>query len=337
MTKRLNEHTPQELLQDAYEHAANWLNAEMNTERSCFLANPLPNFGRGVEFYSGLDLYRLAAFSIAIYASGTGRWPSLTPPVRMTEKQLWSKFFGFMPLPTPADKLTVGQFLPAKFRDRINLPEIVWRSNSLTMPPSLGIPAGRYLLKTNNDSGTNLEVRYPLTSDQKTTIAKWLQHRSRGAARLIGGGEWWYGKIKPEIFLEKTIGTEDSSPEEWKLHVMNGRCSYLYERQGDGPKTTAHTVYDRDFNHVPISVRNFSRGQVRDSLDEYPIILEAAETIASNMSFARVDFYRTVSGELFLGEVTFCPNNAINWFSDPDFDEKIGAAWDHKFKYKDDR
>ena len=333
MIKQLNEHTPQALLKEAYQHASQWLTAEMNAASSCFLANPRPNFGRGIEFYSGMDLYRLAAYSIAIYASGVGRWPNLSSPVLMTEKQLWSKFFGFVPLPTPADKLRIGQFLPSEFRDRISLPEIVWRSASLAMPPSVGIPAGRYFLKANNDSGTNLEVRYPLTPDQTNIITKWLQNRRHGPGRIVGGGEWWYAKIKPEIFLERAIAAKGDQLEEWKLHVMNGRCGYLSERQGDSATPTGHTVYDRNFNHLPVKIRNLPIGNVKTHFNEYSTLLDAAEAIARNMSFARVDFYRTESGQLFLGEITLCPTNAANWFSDPAFDKSMGQLWDHRFNY----
>ncbi|MEM9471955.1 MAG: ATP-grasp fold amidoligase family protein [Pseudomonadota bacterium] len=332
MTKRLHEQTPQALMKEAYQVASAWLAAEMDAKDSCFLANPKPNFGRGIEFYSGMDLYRLAAYSIAIYASGVGRWPDLACPVRLTEKQLWSKFFGYVPLPSPADKLGTKRFLPFEFRDRIRLPEVVWRSAQIAMPPGDRIPAGRYFLKANNDSGTNLELHYPLTPDQKDRLADWLRSR-QGPARIVGGGEWWYARIKPEIFLERAIGSEGSPPEEWKLHVMNGRCTYLYEREGDGRKSTIHTVYDRDFVHLPVKIREMEIGKVRKPFEDFTTMVEAAEAIARNMSFARVDFYRTAPGELFLGEITLCPNNAVNWFSDPEFDEKIAVDWDHRFNY----
>ncbi len=333
MHKLLIEQTPQALLKQARQHAAKWLTNEMNEAESCFLANPKPGFNRGMEFYSGMDLFRLAAYSIAIYASGVGRWPELSPPVRLTEKQLWSKFFGYVPLPSPADKLEARRYLPAQFHDRIKSPEVAWRSTEIAMPPDLGIPAGRYFLKANNDSGTNLEVHYPLSPDQKATIAKWLQTRRQALLRIVGGGEWWYAKMKPEIFLERAIASEGTPLEEWKLHVMNGRCTYLYERHGDGAKSTHHTVYDRDFKHLPIQVRNLGMGKVKAPFNDSFTMIEAAEAIARNMSFARVDFYRSAPGELFLGEITLCPNNAVNWFSDPAFDEKIAEKWDHRFNY----
>ena len=333
MIKQLNEHNPQALLKEAYQHASKWLTAEMNAADSCFLTNPKPGFGRGIEFYSGLDLYRLAAYSIAVYASGVGRWPDLAPPVRLTEKQLWSKFFGYVPLPSPANKLEAKRYLPGEFRQHIKSPEVVWRSAQLAMPPDLGIPAGRYFLKANNDSGTNLELRYPLTPDQKAMVANWLHTRHRGPARIVAGGEWWYAKMNPEIFLERAIASEATPLEEWKLHVMNGRCTYLYERQGDGAKSTHHTVYNRDFIHLPIKIRNLEIGKVKTRFDDFSLMIEAAEAIARNMSFARVDFYRSAPGKLFLGEITFCPNNAVNWFSDPGFDEKVAEQWDHRFNY----
>ncbi len=321
-------------MKEAYQHASKWLTAEMNAADSCFLANPKPGFGRGIEFYSGMDLFRLAAYSIAIYASGVGRWPNLSPPVRLTEKLLWSKFFGYVPLPTPADKLEAMRYLPAEFRDRVKAPEIVWRSSQLAMPPDVGIPPGRYFLKANNDSGTNLELRYPLTPDQKAAVAKWLQIRRHGPARIVSGGEWWYAKIKPVIFLERAIAGKDGPPEEWKLNVMNGQCAYLSERQGDKSEDTIVTVYDRDFNHLPIKVKNYAIGKVKPSFDDCSLMIAAAEAIGRNMSFVRVDFYRSAPGELYLGEITLCPSNAVSWFSDPSFDEEIATQWNHRFNYQ---
>jgi hypothetical protein len=45
------------------------------------------------------------------------------------------------------------------------------------------------------------------------------------------------------------------------------------------------------------------------------------------LDFARVGLYRTKEGEIYLGEITLCPNNAIYRFSDPFFDSSIGQHW----------
>ena len=214
--------------------------ANRRDERSRLLLSCRPEAGLRplLVVLFGLDLYRLAAHSIAIYASGVGRWPNLLTSAAAHRKAIVEQVsFGYVPLPSPADKLGTRRFLPTKFRDRIRLPEIVWRSANLEMPPSNGIPAGRYFLKTNNDSGTNLEVHNPLTPNQKVSATNWLQTHSHGPTRIVGGGEWWYAKIKPEIFLERAIAGKGDRLEEWKLHVMNGRCSFLYEREGDGARS----------------------------------------------------------------------------------------------------
>ena len=93
------------------------------------------------------------------------------------------------------------------------------------------------------------------------------------------------------------------------------------------------SIYNRDFIHLPIKIRNLEIGKVKTRFDDFSLMIEAAEAIARNMSFARVDFYRSAPGKLFLGEITFCPNNAVNWFSDPGFDEKVAEQWDHRFNY----
>ena len=50
----------------------------------------------------------------------------------------------------------------------------------------------------------------------------------------------------------------------------------------------------------------------------------APKSIGSALNFARIGLYRTKEGEIYLGEITLCPNNAIYRFSDPFFDSSIG-------------
>ena len=100
------------LMPEALERASEWLRHELSRPDSCFNQPPRKGFGRGIEFYSGYDLLHIMARSLAIYASKVGVWPDLIEPRKQTEKLLWMKFFGYLPIPTPANKLAVGQSIP---------------------------------------------------------------------------------------------------------------------------------------------------------------------------------------------------------------------------------
>ena len=55
-------------------------------------------------------------------------------------------------------------------------------------------------------------------------------------------------------------------------------------------------------------------------------MLEAAERIAAEFDFARVDFYE-VDGQPRFGEVTFYPGSGLDPFDPPQLDLAMGALW----------
>jgi hypothetical protein len=52
----------------------------------------------------------------------------------------------------------------------------------------------------------------------------------------------------------------------------------------------------------------------------------AAEKIAEDISYVRVDFYE-IQGHPLFGEMTFYPASGYDSFSPADYDRKIGALW----------
>ena len=319
------------LMPEALERAGEWLRHELSRPDSCFNHPPRKGFGRGIEFYSGYDLLQIMAWSLAIYASKVGVWPNLLDPRKQTEKLLWMKLFGYLPVPTPANKLTVGESIPREYRDRIHTAKVYWRSSQPALPAPGAVPDGKHFFKANNSSGYNLHVQFPL---QAVIIPQLKQRITQMFQRppLVAGGEWWYAMMQPEIFVEQAIDAPGKFSE-WKLHIFNGKLVFLYEREGTLGNSTIHTVYDRDFKHIPVQVRQISIGKVRDHLPQFALMRDAAETIARDMLFARVDFYLTSQGKVFLGEITYCPANAANYYSDPGFDRHIGDQWDHLAQY----
>ncbi len=328
---QLNKQEPKVLLRQGIERAVEWLHHEMSKPDSCFLQDPRQGFSRGIEFYSGLDLYRIAGQSLATYAHTCNRWPDMINPQRYTEKLIWMKFFSWLPVPSAASKTHVRTLLPEKFKDKILLPNIMWRSDRPAMPPLANIKPGRHYLKVSNSTATNMALDFPVSGKNVEIVKRWMQMMFQ-PPQVVSGGEWWYATIKPEVFVEETIGVDDPFTE-WKFHVYNGKCAFLYERVATDNVSDAITLYDRSLKHLPIQLKSVPVGDVRKKLAEFKMMLEAAEVMAADYPFARVDFYRTQSGKVYLGEITLCPANAKTYFSDDEFDARVGATFNPAYQY----
>ena len=55
-------------------------------------------------------------------------------------------------------------------------------------------------------------------------------------------------------------------------------------------------------------------------------IVRAAEALAEDFAFVRVDFYDLPSGPRF-GEMTFYPDSGLAQFSPAEYDFEIGSLW----------
>ena len=249
-----------------------------------------------------------------------------------SEKQLWSKFFCYLPMPATGNKLGVGTFIPPGLRDRVKVPEVLCRSRKLDMPPPEAIPPGKHFIKFNNGSGDLLRLTFPLNARDRNLLDRWLAYW-RATTPMSRRGEWWYDTFPRKVFIERAIDADDTI-EEWKFQVFNGRCDYIVELHGQTPLRSGVTAYDRDGNHIPVRIADRNIGTVRTSLPDFALMLEAAEAIAQRISFARVDFYRTQAGQIYLGEITLCPFNTLGTYSDSDFNRRTGEAWNHRSLYE---
>lgn len=314
-----------ELLPEAYSLAASVLHAMMTDQASPYYERPRAGFGRGIEFYRGQQFFHVLAGSIASYASGVGTWPELLDPLLFTEKLLWTKFFQFIPVPAPADRLAMRSFIPPELRDEIRTAKILWQSSEPICPPDSAVPSGQHYVKFSHRSGISRRLQFPLSAQETSTLQHWL-HTAFGSPQVPVNGEWWYGAITPAVFVEEAVGGAER-PEEWKFFIANGICRFLYHERQRPSGTRMQTLYDRSFNYLPVQIADVEIGQVVQPPDEHERMLAAAKSIGSALNFARIGLYRTKEGEIYLGEITLCPNNAIYRFSDPFFDSSIGQQW----------
>ena len=111
---------------------------------------------------------------------------------------------------------------------------------------------------------------------------------------------------------------------DYKLMCFNGivKCIFTCTKRfsSEGLKVT---FYDLDWNIIP-----FTRNHPRE---EKPIpkpktlsqMIEAAEILAKDIPFARIDFYE-VDGKPYFGEITLYPGSGLEPFDPEEWDYTLG-------------
>lgn len=137
-----------------------------------------------------------------------------------------------------------------------------------------------------------------------------------------------YSKIKPQIIIEKYIGSENNLPIEYKIHCFNGVPKYLYVVTNRGRNIRYNNYYidwtpfnDAQFNHWKTSEEPIAPPH------NYEDMIKLATTLSKNFPFVRLDFY-SVSGKIYFSEFTFTPAKGTLIFDNEKADYEIGSWLD---------
>ncbi len=134
-------------------------------------------------------------------------------------------------------------------------------------------------------------------------------------------GEWLYQHIERGLLAEPYIGDGDVLPTDFKIYVFGGVATYVQVHLGRG-QNHRWILFDRDWRRVS-APNGDCDPPAPSSLGE---MIEAAETLARDFDFVRVDFYEHQGKPLF-GEMTFYPGSGLDPFDPVGLDEIIGAHW----------
>lgn len=141
----------------------------------------------------------------------------------------------------------------------------------------------------------------------------------RGLAKnyYLAGGEIQYLHLEKGIIFEEFIGGPPTVPPDFKVYCFEGHplfCTVLMDRYS-GKK---QVWLDRDGKRQPMHLRSpWGNKEVHphegpfELPETYPRIIAAAEKLSRGFRFVRVDLF-TCDGDVYLGELTFTPNNALN-------------------------
>jgi hypothetical protein len=188
------------------------------------------------------------------------------------------------------------------------------------------------ILKANHGSGFFRVLRRPFdVEDARATAAKWLS-RQYGSSNW----EWHYEPIPRRVYAEEFLGGPNGElPVDYKVMVLNGRAHFVSVFVREIGKNLRRITFDRAWEFVPLHLPKYPGGPpdvVEKSLhpprpQRLDEMLLAAEALAEDFPFVRVDFY-VVDEEIYFGELTFLPAGGYVPYHPVSYDRELGDLLD---------
>ena len=247
------------------------------------------------------------------YLYGHGRLPDLQDPRRFTELVQMRKLYGRNPAMTAlSDKLAVKQRVGLQLGNEWCVPTL-WHGGSVPALPQIetsGFAKSRH--------GCNQTLRIGGTGDWE----RLCRLAPRWSAKPYGKwlDEWAYRDVPRGVLIEPLLGDGCSALTDYKIYVFGGRATHVQVHLERG-KRHRWVLHDRDWNKLVLAQPDSPR---RPS--SLGAMLEAAEDLARDFSFARVDFYE-VSGKPLFGEFSFYPGSGLDPFAADWIDFELGSLW----------
>ena len=248
---------------------------------------------------------------------------NLDNPKTFNEKIQWLKLYYNDPLMTKcADKYLVREFIKDIIGEEYLIPLIgVWdRPEDI----DFNILPNQFVLKVNWGSGQNIIVKDKSILNIKDTInqlKEWMKIQNNN---YYSSFEWQYKNIKPKIICEKYIEQLDGQLYDYKVFCFNGIPSYI---QVDTDRYVNHTrsIYDIYWNSIDCRYvfNTINIKIIKPSDDLLKKIYRISTILSQYFIFLRVDYY-IVNDIIFIGEITFSPDNGMGKFEPIEWDYKFG-------------
>lgn len=144
--------------------------------------------------------------------------------------------------------------------------------------------------------------------------------------------EWAYRNIEPQLLVEELLLEEGTNPIDYRFFVVNGCVSWIqrdFKRNGEHFSSVhlpswemLNVRYNYDMPpEIPLRPLNLS------------LMINAAETLAAETDFCRIDFY-DLGDRVVFGEITHYPRGGNNDFQPRAWGVSAGATWAPPWKYR---
>lgn len=160
-----------------------------------------------------------------------------------------------------------------------------------------------FVLKCNHNSGLGMYVCH---DKSKMNTKEVIKNLNKGLKQnyYYPHREWPYKNVKPKIICEQYIGDTNSSPDDYKFLVINGKIDNILickDRDKGKPKFFYfNTDWERMYcqKEEPEDVYNIKKP---DNLDE---MMNIVYKLSKGFKTIRIDLYN-VNGKIYFGEFTF--------------------------------
>ncbi|MDB5714047.1 MAG: polysaccharide biosynthesis protein, partial [Sphingomonadales bacterium] len=253
------------------------------------------------------------------------RLPDLNTPRTFNELVQCRKLYDRDPrLSILADKVRVKSIVEDRIGREWVIPTL-WHGSALPRRPDWPTP---FVVKSRH--GCN-QTRFIHQHDS----ARWeaVTGHSRHWMRGPYGtwlDEWAYLDIPRGLLVEPFMGPGPGLPVDYKFFVFGGRVEFIQVHLGRGIK--ADWSKSRRGHRWIVFDRAWQR---RSSLTSDPapakpaslsLMIAAAEELARDIDFVRVDLYE-IEGRPLFGEMTFYPGSGLDAFDPVTLDREMGAHW----------
>lgn len=276
--------------------------------------------------FRAVQIVRACLRPLKQIAAPYGGWQmmlrSLIYPRTFSEKVQRVKIFNRDPrLPQRENKILVKDFVKERLSAEWVIPTL-WSGEFL---PSIeqrnwSIP---FVIKANNGCGWNIFVRQE--SDLNWPRIECLAQEWRRIPFGTELGEWLYEHINPALLVEPFIGEHSKLPTDYKLWTFNGNVQFI-QVDTDREHNHKRAMFDIGWNRLPFTVGYPFDPETIPKPQSLDRMIKAAEMLAEDFPFVRVDFYE-IRGIPKFGEMSFYPGSGLESFDPPEWDARAGALW----------
>ena len=222
--------------------------------------------------------------------------------------------------PVLCDKYRVREYVE-KLAGRQILNELYWEGFDPKDIPYDKLP-NQFVIKVTHGSTFNIIVKDKNTLNRNKVEKKlhtWLK-----AKFIPCYGEWWYGKVRPRIIIEKYLENHDKGELiDYKVFCFHGVPKLIDVHAGRFGNHTRN-LYDVKWNFYKDARIKYPQGEVMSKPNQLKELLKYAEILSKDFKHVRIDFFM-VDEKIYFGEFTFANGAGFDAITPYEFDLEMGS------------
>ena len=186
-----------------------------------------------------------------------------------------------------------------------------------------------FIIKANHGSG-QFRIIYDKKQENEGTLRKDFESQLKEDYYYVLR-EWQYKDIKPKIFLEKSLRTENGLiPNDYNFHCfnINGTIELVLKLISGRLSDTRGDFYTESWDQLPFKL-SYPKSEVPpEQPANFTELCAIVRQLSKNLEYVRVDLY-TIGDKIYFGELTFTPTSGVTQFQPDKWDFIFGKNTRH--------